>query len=88
MDIIGEFYLSCGGMVAEDAVSTWGTIMTCPDCEGFGFVVGELTGGRVKCLRCQGSGHVVRPDAAHPLDELEDLAISHPGQIPATPRTR
>jgi hypothetical protein len=48
---ISRFYLCA----AADR-SMLGTVMTCPECQGAGFVVGEESGGRERCLSCQGRG--------------------------------
>jgi hypothetical protein len=47
--------------------------MTCPDCEGVGFVVGELSGGRGRCLRCNATGTIAEPRRARWTLALEDL---------------
>jgi hypothetical protein len=64
--------------------------MTCPDCEGFGFVAGELAGGRVKCLRCSGSGHVVNPRLSQALESDQDELVvqSSAARPSAAPRSR
>jgi DnaJ-class molecular chaperone len=31
-------------------------VTTCPECQGAGFVVGEESSSRVRCLTCEGSG--------------------------------
>lgn len=31
-------------------------VTTCPECQGAGFVVGEESSSRVRCLTCDGSG--------------------------------
>ncbi len=31
-------------------------VMTCPECHGAGFVVGDESSSRVRCLTCDGSG--------------------------------
>jgi hypothetical protein len=76
MTTISEFYLSRTGVVTDDAFrNSRGCTMTCPDCGGFGFVAGELAGGRAKCLRCDGSGRVAAPQLgrAAEVEELEAL---------------
>ncbi|HEX2343877.1 MAG TPA: hypothetical protein VHI98_25625 [Vicinamibacterales bacterium] len=30
--------------------------MTCPECKGAGFIVGDESASRVRCLSCDGSG--------------------------------
>jgi hypothetical protein len=64
--------------------------MTCPDCEGFGFVAGGLAGGRAKCLRCSGSGHVVntRLSQAPESDEDELVIQAATARPSAAPRSR
>jgi hypothetical protein len=64
--------------------------MTCPDCEGFGFVAGELAGGRVKCLRCSGSGHIVNPRLSQALesDENELVVPASTARPSGAPRSR
>jgi DnaJ-class molecular chaperone len=31
-------------------------VTTCPECQGAGFVVGDESSSRVRCLTCDGSG--------------------------------
>jgi len=31
-------------------------VTTCPECQGAGFVVGDESSSRVRCLTCNGSG--------------------------------
>jgi transposase len=38
-------------------------VTTCPDCQGTGFVVGELSASRVRCLSCDGRGAQIVDEA-------------------------
>jgi DnaJ-class molecular chaperone len=66
--------------------------MICPDCDGFGFVVGELVGGQVKCLSCGGSGHVSEsraPDRlAAPEKHVDTNELTGVHAAPAEPQAR
>lgn len=80
MTDISRFYLRAArdGSILE-------IVMGCPECQGVGFVVGELSGSRVRCLRCNdGRLHLAdesredRDDTGRRFDEPSVLAIHQP----------
>jgi DnaJ-class molecular chaperone len=41
-------------------------VTTCPECQGAGFVVGDESASRVRCLSCDGTGVQAADSARRP----------------------